>query len=126
MPKPRFLIIDDEHEILTMFSRALELDGYETATATSAEAAIELINEAPPDAIMLDLNMPYVNGLGLLYRLRERHPEIAVTIVTGLSNLDETMRSEIRALKAELRFKPLRIAEIQTIARELLARRHQA
>src|SRR5262252_4401024 len=116
MPKPRFLIIDDEHEILTMFSRALELDGYETATATSAEAAIELINEAPPDAIMLDLNMPYVNGLGLLYRLRERHPEIAVTIVTGLSNLDETMRSEIRALKAELRFKPLRIAEIQTIA----------
>jgi len=63
-------IIDDEHESLTIFSRALELDGYETATATSAEAAIELINQAPPDAIMLVLNMPYINGLGFLYRLR--------------------------------------------------------
>jgi DNA-binding NtrC family response regulator len=126
MSKPCILIVDDEHAVLQLFSRALELDGYDTQIATSAQAAIELIEAAPPHAIVLDLKMPFVNGLGLLYRLREVHPEMPVAIVTGVSNLDETTQREIRALNAELRFKPLPVAEIQALAHKLLAQRPQA
>jgi DNA-binding NtrC family response regulator len=121
MPKPCILIVDDEREVLAVFSRALELDGCDTQIATSAHVAMALIEARPPDAILLDLNMPYVNGLGFLYRLREGHPHLPVAIITGLSTLDAPTRGEIRALNAELRFKPLPIAELQALARELLA-----
>jgi DNA-binding NtrC family response regulator len=82
-----------------------------------------LVDAAPPDAILLDLKMPFINGLGFLYRLRETHPNIPVAIITGVSNLDDATLREIRTLDADLRFKPLPIAAIQTVARDLLARR---
>jgi DNA-binding NtrC family response regulator len=123
MAKPRILIVDDERDLLRVFSRALELAGYDAHTAESAEAAMALVHAAPPDAILLDLKMPFVNGLGFLYRLREAYPHLPVAIVTGMSSVDEATTSEIRALDAGLWFKPLSIAEIQAVARDLLARR---
>jgi DNA-binding NtrC family response regulator len=123
MPKPSILIVDDEHDLLRLFARALELNGYDIQLADSAQAAMAVIAAHTPDAILLDLKMPYVNGVGLLYRLRETHPEIPVAVVTGLSDLDETTRREIRDLDAELRFKPLPIVELAALVRNLLARR---
>jgi DNA-binding NtrC family response regulator len=123
MAKPRILIVDDEHEVRSIFSRALELDGYDTQLAESAQTAMGLVDAAPPDAILLDLKMPFINGLGFLYRLRETHPNIPVAIITGVSNLDDATLREIRTLDADLRFKPLPIGAIQTVARDLLARR---
>jgi DNA-binding NtrC family response regulator len=73
---------------------------YDTQIATSATAAMALVEEAPPDAIMLDLKMPYINGIGFLYRLRDAYPHLPVTIITGVSNLDEATRREIRTLNA--------------------------
>lgn len=121
-PKPRVLIVDDQPEVLRVYSRALELDGCDTQTASNAQHAMDLINASPPDAILLDLKMPYVNGLGFLYRLRAEHPHIPVAIVTGLPNLDAQTMQEIQDLGAELAFKPMTIDEIQSVARRLLAR----
>ncbi len=123
MPKPRILIVDDEHDLLRLFARALEVDGYDIQLAESADAAMGVIAADPPDAILLDLKMPFVNGVGLLYRLRETHPTIPVAVVTGLLDLDNTTRREIRDLDAELRFKPLPIVELQALVRNLLSRR---
>ena len=118
----RVLIVDDQPEVLRVYSRALEVDGCETQTAPSAQAAMDLINESPPDAILLDLKMPYVNGLGFLYRLRAEHPRIPVAIVTGLPSLDPQTKQEIHELGAEVAFKPMTIGEVQSVARRLLAR----
>jgi CheY-like chemotaxis protein len=123
--KPCILIVDDEPELLIVCSRALEPIGCQTQVAVSAEAAMELVEAAPPDAIMIDLKMPYINGLGFLYRVRETHPHLPVAIITAASNLDDATLREISALEADLRFKPLPIGEIQMVARGLLARRHR-
>jgi DNA-binding NtrC family response regulator len=116
------LIVDDQPEVLRVYARALEIDGFEAETAASAQAAMEMINSSPPDAILLDLKMPYVNGLGFLYRLRSSHPDIPVAIVTGLPCLDPQMTREIQDLEADLAFKPMTIAEVQDVARRLIAR----
>ena len=121
-PKPRVLIVDDQPEVLRVYARALEVDGCDTQTAPSAQAALDLINARPPDAILLDLRMPYVNGLGFLYRLREAHPGIPVAIVTGAPSVDPQTTQEIQELGAELAFKPMTVAELQSVARRLLAR----
>jgi DNA-binding NtrC family response regulator len=123
--KPCILIVDDEREVREICSRSLKMAGYDTQAAESAHAAMALIEASSPDAILLDLKMPFESGLAFLHRLRAAHPHIPVAIVTGISNMDDATQSEIRALNADLRFKPLRIAEIQVIARDLLARRRQ-
>jgi len=123
MPKPCILIVDDEKDLLRVYARALELDGYDTQLAESAQAATDLLAADTPDAVLLDLKMPYVNGVGLLYRLREAYPDIPVAVVTGLSTVDDATRREIRDLNAELRFKPLPIVELQALVRKLLAGR---
>jgi DNA-binding response OmpR family regulator len=116
------LIVDDQPEVLRVYARALEIDGCEALTAGSAETAMDLISTATPDAILLDLKMPYVNGLGFLYRLRATHSHIPVAIVTGLPLLDTQTMQEIEDLQADIAFKPMTIAEVQSVARRLLAR----
>ena len=125
MSKPRILIVDDEPHMLNIMSRALELILYNTQTANNAQTALELVHAAPPDAIMIDLKMPFINGLGFLHRLRETHPDLPVAIVTSTPALDDTTLTEIRSLGADLRFKPITIAEIQALARHLVARRRR-
>jgi DNA-binding NtrC family response regulator len=120
MARRRILIVDDQPEVLRIYSRALEIAQYETLTAPSAQAAMELIQSAPPDAILLDLKMPFVNGLGFLYRLREVFPRIPVAIVTGVSNLDSATVEEIISLGAEVAYKPLALAEIEALVGRLL------
>lgn len=114
------LLVDDQPEILQVYARALNLAGFNTQVAETAQSAIELIEATPPNAILLDLKMPYVNGVGFLYRLRERHPCLPVAVVTGLSLLDDATTREISSLGASVHFKPLSIAEVQRIARSLL------
>jgi len=123
---PRVLIVDDRPKVLALCARALEGAGYEAPTAPTAQVAMDLVEATPPDAILIDLQVPYVHGLGMLYRLRKAHAHIPVAIITGISNLDEAAVAEIRALGADVRLKPMSSDDIQTVARELLAKRDTA
>jgi len=76
-------------EVRDAFSRALALDGYETRTANTADSAMQAVEAMEPDAILLDLVMPGVNGLRFLYRLRETHRRTPVAVITGKSDVDD-------------------------------------
>jgi DNA-binding NtrC family response regulator len=123
---PRVLIVDDRPKLLGLCARALEDAGFEAHTAPTAQVAMDVVEAAPPDAILIDLQVPFVNGLGVLYRLRKAHAHIPVAVITGMSNLDDAAVKEIRALGADVRVKPMSVDGIQTIARELLAKRDTA
>ena len=119
---PRVLIVDDDSSTADSFSRTLRLEGYEVWAALSAEEGLALAQTHQPHAIVLDLRMPLTSGLQLLRAIRAI-PGLATTpvaIVTGDYGLDDEMRDEIGALGAELRFKPIWIEELVTLARELL------
>jgi CheY-like chemotaxis protein len=119
---PRVLIVDDDPATADSFSRTLRLEGYEVWAAFSAEEGLSLAQLHQPNVIVLDLRMPLTSGLQLLRALRAI-PGLAstpVAIVTGDYGLEDDMRDEIKALGAELRFKPIWIEELVTLARELL------
>ncbi len=120
------LIVDDDEAVTQTFARMLRMEGFSVRTAINAESGLNEAAQNHPDAIILDLRMPLVDGLGFLKRLRatesERH--IPVAIVTGDYFLDEQVSTELRQLGAELKFKPLWLEDLVGLARTLLKVTH--
>jgi len=124
----RFLIVDDDETVLRTFAKALTLEGYDVRTAASPLVGLEEAEQSAPDAILLDLRMPFVNGFGFLYRLRAlgAHRHTPVAIITGDSCIDDPALSELHDLEAEVLFKPIWLEEVLNVTRTLLARRPPA
>src|SRR3954469_25013608 len=120
------LIVDDDEGVTQTYARMLQLEGYSVKTAMSAENGLREADSLNPDAIILDLRMPLVDGLGFLRRLRkhESHRSTPVAIVTGDYFLEDEISDELRELGAELRFKPLWLEDLVGLARNLLKVTH--
>jgi DNA-binding response OmpR family regulator len=122
----KILIVDDDEGVTQTFARMLRLEGYQVRTAVSAEKGLQEAEQSHPDAIILDLRMPLIDGLGFLRRLRafEEHSTTPVAIVTGDYFLDDSISNELRELGAELRYKPLWLEDLVGLARNLLKVTH--
>jgi two-component system response regulator MprA len=118
----KILIVDDDEGVTQTFARMLRLEGFQVQTALTAEQGLDEAGKTRPDAIILDLRMPLIDGLGFLRRLRARdeHRETPVAIVTGDYFLDDSISSELRELGAQLRFKPLWLEDLVALAHELV------
>ena len=116
------LIVDDQAEVLRLYKRGLEVAGYKVTTAETVEAGMVLIESERPDAVLVDLKMPYINGMGMLYRLRKAHPKLPVAIITGMQNLDKETLQEIAMLDAAIHYKPIAIPKLQQLAAELVGK----
>jgi CheY-like chemotaxis protein len=121
---PLVLVVDDEASIVSAFTETLELDGYSTVPANSAEDGLRLLDGGlMPDAVLLDLRMPGMGGLGFLLSLRA-HPDrrqIPVAVVTADTHLDDTQQQAVQALGADLCFKPLNMQDVLDLAAKLIA-----
>jgi len=120
------LIVDDDEAVTQTFARMLELEGYAVRTAMNAENGLREAAEHHPDAIILDLRMPLMDGLGFLRRLRafDEQRNVPVAIVTGDYFMDDRVSNELKQLGAELKFKPLWLEDLVGLARTLLRVTH--
>lgn len=78
---PHILVVDDDPDVYQLISRALEKDGFKTAYAPNGQVALHMVAEAKPDLIVLDLNMPVMNGIDFLVELHRREGESHIPIV---------------------------------------------
>jgi CheY-like chemotaxis protein len=117
------LVVDDDRTVTETFATALHRDGFNVRTATNAENGLREATSSHADAIILDLRMPLINGIGFLYRLRtsNEHRNTPVAIVTG-AVVDDSVQAELNELGAELRFKPLWLEDVVELAHHLVAR----
>jgi DNA-binding response OmpR family regulator len=117
------LIVDDDRSVAQTFARMLKLEGYEVATALSAESGIELADNIRPDAVILDMRMPITNGLQFLRLIRSKPHlvEVPVAIVTGDYFLPDGIQNELRSLGASIRFKPMWLEDLVALAKTLVA-----
>lgn len=117
------LIVDDDRSVADTFARMLKLEGFNVATALSAEAGLELADQVRPDAIILDMRMPITNGLQFLRLVRSRPHlvEVPVAIVTGDYFLPDAIQHEVKSLGASIRFKPLWLEDLIALARTLVS-----
>jgi len=119
----RVLIIDDDAATTQTFAVILRLEGYQVRTAITANDGLREVSEFQPDAIIVDLRMPLINGFGFLYRLREQNvgQKTPVAIVTGDVSLDDDALDELRELGADICFKPLWTDDLVGLADKLLS-----
>jgi len=117
------LLVDDQAEVLRLYKRGLEVAGYRVTTAETVEAGLALMESEQPAAVLVDLKMPYINGMGMLYRLRKTHPRLPVAIITGMQNLDNETLQEVAMLDAAIHYKPLSIPQLQQIVTELVEKK---
>jgi DNA-binding response OmpR family regulator len=68
--KKKVLLVDDEQGILKILSIKLKVSGYEVSTASSGQEALNLVESASPDIMVLDVIMPGINGFEVLRKLR--------------------------------------------------------
>ena len=105
MPQ-KVLLVDDETDYLDAMAFRMTARGMIVATASSAQEAIEQVEQEPFDAIVLDYQLPGIDGLNLLKQIRDCRPDARVILLTGYATAEK--RAEAIKLGAvELFEKPL-------------------
>ena len=85
----RVVVVDDNFDAADMMAAALELEGYQSRVATSGEQALPLIEQFCPHVVLLDVNMPGMDGWELTRRLRERYGDAIVLIAVSGSDPED-------------------------------------
>ena len=88
----RVLAIDDDETILGVMNNVLKMHDYEAETASQWVEALDAFNERPPDLLLLDLQMPHVDGIFLLEWIREQEFELPVIVVSAYLDDDSVAR----------------------------------
>jgi two-component system nitrogen regulation response regulator GlnG len=87
------LIVDDEEAVCWALERALAREGHRVAVAASAEQAFVMAQKERPDAVILDVRLPGLDGLSALGRLRQLTQDAPVIVVTAFGNLSTAVRA---------------------------------
>lgn len=93
----RIMIVDDEKNLCESIGRILSGEGYEVKLAFSGSEALSLLEEFKPDALLLDVKMPGIDGIEVCHRIRTDKNEstkiIPIIMITGYANeKDEVLR----------------------------------
>ena len=124
--KRRLLVADDDEEILRVVSLILSKEGYTIISAGDGEEALRKARAEKPDAILLDIRMPGMDGLTVLERLRneESVASIPVGFLTGQEDLETYERA--RELGGQIYLlKPFSAARLVTFVGLLLGEGHE-
>ncbi len=106
----RILIVDDEISDRILEYSILEDAGHELLTAAYGRAALSLYHEQTIDLVITDILMPKLNGLDLIFEIRQSHPDARIIAVSGVSRDDLARAAERGAV--ETLFKPVTREEL--------------
>ncbi|HEY7751328.1 MAG TPA: response regulator, partial [Ignavibacteriaceae bacterium] len=87
------LIIDDEREICESIKMILEYEGYNVSFSTSAIEGLKFFSSNPYSAILLDIQMPEMNGFEVLKKIRESNTSISVIIISAHGSVENAVKA---------------------------------
>ncbi len=101
----KVLLVDDEIDFLEVMSQRMTARGLEISTAESAEQAISIIKKKTFDAVVMDFQMPGMNGMEALKIIKNNNPEMQVILLTAYATIEKTVEV-IKAGAMDLLEKP--------------------
>jgi two-component system response regulator MprA len=118
----RVLVVDDDPAVSGALNRALRLDGYEVSLVADGPEALEEIAIRPPDAVILDIGLPTIDGLDVCRRLRAADNDTPVLMLTARDAVNDRVQG-LDAGADDYLVKPFALAELLARLRALLRRR---
>lgn len=115
----KILVADDDQDTVVSFSMLLQIAGYEVRSAADGQQAVDVAATFRPDAAMLDIWMPVLNGYEAASRIRALLPKVLLVAVTGVPNPDGMTAFKTVGFDHYL-LKPVTLEQI----REVLKTRH--
>lgn len=111
--------MDDEENYRNITSNILKLRGYEVSEAENGSTAVEMIRNDSFDIILLDLNLPDMNGIEVMRKIREFNEGIIIVMITGCPSLESSVEAESLGVYEYL-IKPVDPAKLIQIIEEAL------
>lgn len=87
----KILLVDDEDSIHLLYREELEEEGYEVHSALSGEEALEKLKIISPDLVILDINMPGINGIDTLRQIKEKNPGLPVILSSAYQEFKQDL-----------------------------------
>jgi two-component system response regulator MprA len=117
----RILVVDDEPAVRTALQRALALEHYDVELASDGEEALDRLAVSPPDAVVLDVAMPRLDGLEVCRRMRQAGDRTPVLMLTARDAVDDRVEG-LDAGADDYLVKPFALRELQARLRALIRR----
>ncbi|KFA57895.1 response regulator transcription factor [Mageeibacillus indolicus] len=118
----KLLVVEDEQDLRESIAEGLRLSGYAVDTAADGAAGEDMLAAGNYDLVVLDINLPCLDGFTLLERLRAVNKEIRVIILTARTDIDDLVRGLDTGANDYL-VKPFHFVELEARIRSLLRRR---
>lgn len=117
-------MVDDDADVRTSLERGLRLSGFTVHTADSGAAALRAVNEHAPAAVVLDVNMPGMDGVAVVTALRALGHDVPVCVLSALATVDDRVAG-LEAGADDYLVKPFALNELVARLRALLRRQPQ-
>jgi len=118
---PHVVVVDDEPHLCVALGRILERGGYRVTTATDGETALRIIQEDPPEVILLDLMMPGLDGREVCRRLRDSGIDTRVIYFTARAEASDPVKvKELRSEADDFLVKPATGRQILSKVRKVM------
>jgi two-component system, OmpR family, response regulator MprA len=117
----RILVVDDDRSVRDAVRRALTLGGYEVDAAEDGRQALARLTSAPPDAVVLDVGMPEIDGLEVCRRVRDSGDRVPILMLTARDSVSDRIDG-LDAGADDYLVKPFDIGELKARIRALLRR----
>ncbi|MEV0433931.1 response regulator transcription factor [Nocardia sp. NPDC050413] len=116
------LVVDDDEDVLASVERGLRLSGFQVLVARDGGAALRAVSEHAPDAVVLDMNMPVLDGAGVVTALRAMGNDVPICVLSARASVDDRIAG-LESGADDYLVKPFELAELVARIRALLRRR---
>ncbi|WP_032377391.1 response regulator transcription factor [Rhodococcoides fascians] len=116
------LVVDDDADVLSSLQRGLRLSGFTVITASDGAEALGVVSRSTPDAIVLDINMPVIDGASVVTALRAMGNDIPICVLSARSSVDDRIAG-LESGADDYLTKPFVLAELVARIRAMLRRR---
>ena len=119
----KILVVDDEEGITALLSETLRLAGFDPVVSTTGPDALELVRKNPVDLVLLDVNLPLMDGFQTLVQLRQRHPSIPIIMISARQDKQDVIEG-LKLGADDYVTKPFSIEEVVMRINTVLRRVH--